>query len=194
MVYLGNEQGTKAYRLFDPTTQKICVSRDVKFKENETWVWKEYISEHINDEPKWTNFKIENLEVTSKHHDQGTQPVEEDNEFPNSGDDGYASLTIGSPLHSQTPHTPSTNSSHVNSQVTPNISTQSIYQNNSAYKASLWIWFTPIAKYGGDLVKASGKGKAKKAVRLLYSGRNHYDLLVWRVGRSTVATGHLKDD
>nr|GEY93855.1 zinc finger, CCHC-type [Tanacetum cinerariifolium] len=131
MVYLGNEQGSKAYRLFDPTTQKICVSRDVKFKENETWDWKEYISEHINDEPEWIDFKIENLKVTSEHHDQGTQPVEEDNEFPNNDDDGYASPTIGSPLHSQTPHTPSTSSSQVNYQVTPNISTQSIYQSNS---------------------------------------------------------------
>nr|GEW57932.1 zinc finger, CCHC-type [Tanacetum cinerariifolium] len=74
MVRLGNEKGLKAYRLFDPTTQKICVSRDVKFKENETWDWKEYISEHINDESEWTDFKIENLEVTSEHHDQGTQP------------------------------------------------------------------------------------------------------------------------
>nr|GEX91741.1 ribonuclease H-like domain, reverse transcriptase, RNA-dependent DNA polymerase [Tanacetum cinerariifolium] len=45
MVYLGNEQGSKAYQLFDPTTQKICVSRDVKFKENETWDWKEYIND-----------------------------------------------------------------------------------------------------------------------------------------------------
>nr|GFA05368.1 ribonuclease H-like domain, reverse transcriptase, RNA-dependent DNA polymerase [Tanacetum cinerariifolium] len=44
MVYLGNEQGSKAYRLFDPTAQKICVSRDVKFEENETWDWKEYIN------------------------------------------------------------------------------------------------------------------------------------------------------
>ncbi|GJY00877.1 ribonuclease H-like domain, reverse transcriptase, RNA-dependent DNA polymerase [Tanacetum coccineum] len=35
---------SKAYRLFDPKTQKICVSRDVKFKENETWDWKEYLS------------------------------------------------------------------------------------------------------------------------------------------------------
>ncbi|GKA47796.1 zinc finger, CCHC-type containing protein [Tanacetum coccineum] len=123
MVYLGNEQGSKAYRLFDPTTQKICVSRDVKFKENETWDWKEYMSEHINDEPEWTDFKIENLEVTNEHHDQGTQPSEEDNEFPNNNDDGYASPTISSPSHSQTPHTPSTRSSPVNSQVTPNTST-----------------------------------------------------------------------
>nr|GEV88543.1 zinc finger, CCHC-type [Tanacetum cinerariifolium] len=44
MVYLGNEQESKAYRLFDPTTQRICVSRDVKFKENETWDWKEYMN------------------------------------------------------------------------------------------------------------------------------------------------------
>nr|GFA61443.1 zinc finger, CCHC-type [Tanacetum cinerariifolium] len=131
MVYLGNEQGSKAYQLFDPTTQKICVSRDVKFKENETWDWKEYISEHINDESKWTDFKIENLEDTSEHHDQGTQQIEEDNEFPNNDDDGYASPTTDSFSHSQTSHTPSTSSSQVNSQITPNTSTQSIYQSDS---------------------------------------------------------------
>ncbi|GJV06663.1 zinc finger, CCHC-type containing protein [Tanacetum coccineum] len=39
MVYLGNEHGSKAYRLFDPTTQRICVSRDVKFKQDEELDW-----------------------------------------------------------------------------------------------------------------------------------------------------------
>ncbi|CAN0879816.1 OVARIAN TUMOR DOMAIN-containing deubiquitinating enzyme 3 [Linum grandiflorum] len=34
--------------------------------------------------------------------------------------------------------------------------------------------FLPIAEYGGEF----GKWKRKKAVKLLYSGRNHYDLLV----------------
>nr|GFA82363.1 ribonuclease H-like domain, reverse transcriptase, RNA-dependent DNA polymerase [Tanacetum cinerariifolium] len=130
MVYLGNEQGSKAYRLFDPTTQRICVSRDVKFKENETWNWKEYMSEHINEEPEWTNFKIGNLKVTNEHHDQGIQPIEEDNEFPNNDDD-YASPTRDSPTYSQAPHTPSTSSSQVNSQVTPNILTQSNYQSDN---------------------------------------------------------------
>ncbi|KAL1804670.1 OVARIAN TUMOR DOMAIN-containing deubiquitinating enzyme 3 isoform X2 [Daucus carota subsp. sativus] len=38
--------------------------------------------------------------------------------------------------------------------------------------------FIPIAEYGVDYSKASWTGKAKKAVRLLYSGKNHYDLLV----------------
>ncbi|GJY12915.1 ribonuclease H-like domain, reverse transcriptase, RNA-dependent DNA polymerase, partial [Tanacetum coccineum] len=98
MVYLGNEQGSKAYRLFDPTTQRVCVSRDVKFNENETWDWKDYISEHTDDEPEWTDFRIGNLEVTNKHHDHETQPLEEDNEFPNNNDDDYASPR-NSPLH-----------------------------------------------------------------------------------------------
>nr|GEY23386.1 ribonuclease H-like domain, reverse transcriptase, RNA-dependent DNA polymerase [Tanacetum cinerariifolium] len=43
VYFLRNEQGSNAYRLFDPTTQRICVSKDVKFKENETWDWKEYM-------------------------------------------------------------------------------------------------------------------------------------------------------
>nr|GEX60055.1 ribonuclease H-like domain, reverse transcriptase, RNA-dependent DNA polymerase [Tanacetum cinerariifolium] len=131
MVYLGNEQGSKAYRLFDPTTQRVCVSRDVKFKKDEAWDWKDYRSEHINDEPVWTNFKIGDLEVTNKHHDQETQPIEDVNEFPNNDDDDSASPTRDSPLHSQTPHTPSTRSSEVNSQVTPNFSTQSYYQSDN---------------------------------------------------------------
>ncbi|GJV97154.1 zinc finger, CCHC-type containing protein [Tanacetum coccineum] len=87
MIYLGNEQGSKAYRLFDPITQRICVSRDVKFKENETWDWKDYMSEHTDNEPEWTDFRIENLE----HHDHEIQPLEEDNEFPNNDNDDYAS-------------------------------------------------------------------------------------------------------
>nr|GEU53607.1 ribonuclease H-like domain, reverse transcriptase, RNA-dependent DNA polymerase [Tanacetum cinerariifolium] len=61
----------------------------------------------------------------------GFQPIEEDNEFPNNDDDDYASPIRYYPLHSQTPHTPSTRSSKVNSQVTPNFSTQSYYQRDN---------------------------------------------------------------
>ncbi|KAL8140622.1 hypothetical protein V2J09_006643 [Rumex salicifolius] len=38
--------------------------------------------------------------------------------------------------------------------------------------------FIPIAEYGAEFCKGSGKGSPKRAVvRLLYSGSNHYDLL-----------------
>ncbi|GJU21043.1 ribonuclease H-like domain, reverse transcriptase, RNA-dependent DNA polymerase, partial [Tanacetum coccineum] len=89
------------------------------------------MSKHINDEPEWTDFRIGDLEATNEHHDQGFQPIKEDNEFPNNDNDDYASSSRDSPLHSQTPHTPSTRSSEINSQVTPNFSTQSYYQSDN---------------------------------------------------------------
>nr|GEX83346.1 zinc finger, CCHC-type [Tanacetum cinerariifolium] len=91
MVYLGNEHGSKAYRLFDPTTQRICVSRDVKFKEDEKWDWSKYLGENTNDEPEWTDFIIGNLEETNDHHDLENHPNKEDNDFPYNDDDGYDS-------------------------------------------------------------------------------------------------------
>nr|GEW44218.1 zinc finger, CCHC-type [Tanacetum cinerariifolium] len=118
-------------RLYDMDNKifmKVTRQRNRLYKAN---LRIEYMSEHINDELEWTDFKIKNLEVTSEHHDQGTQPSKEDNEFPNNDNDGYASPKTGSPSDSQTPHTPLTSSSQVNSQVTPDISTQSIYQSDS---------------------------------------------------------------
>ncbi|XP_050214349.1 OVARIAN TUMOR DOMAIN-containing deubiquitinating enzyme 3 [Mercurialis annua] len=38
--------------------------------------------------------------------------------------------------------------------------------------------FIPIAEYGTEFRKGVKKGKPRKAVKLLYSGKNHYDLLV----------------
>lgn len=39
LVHLGTEPGSKAYRLLDPTQQRIVVSRDVVFEENKAWEW-----------------------------------------------------------------------------------------------------------------------------------------------------------
>ena len=37
LVHLGTEPGSKAYRLFDPLSRRIVVSRDVIFEENRAW-------------------------------------------------------------------------------------------------------------------------------------------------------------
>ncbi|MQL92908.1 hypothetical protein Taro_025542 [Colocasia esculenta] len=58
-----------------------------------------------------------------------------------------------------------------------------IYQSMSELKlvthamGSRGTGFIPIAEYGSEFRKAS-KGKPRTTVRLLYSGKNHYDLLV----------------
>lgn len=40
LVHLGTKPGSKAYRLFDPETRRIVVSRDVVFDETKGWNWK----------------------------------------------------------------------------------------------------------------------------------------------------------
>lgn len=41
VVNLGKEPGTKAYRLLDPVSKKVFVSRDVVFQETKSWEWKQ---------------------------------------------------------------------------------------------------------------------------------------------------------
>lgn len=39
LVHLGTEPGSKAYRLFDPCSNRVVGSRDVIFKEEKAWRW-----------------------------------------------------------------------------------------------------------------------------------------------------------
>lgn len=68
LVHLGTEPGSKAYRMFDPTTQRIIVSRDVVFDETKSW--------------KWSNFDNEEIEksgmFTFAFGDYGNQGIRED--------------------------------------------------------------------------------------------------------------------
>ena len=41
MIFIGYEQGSKAYRLYDPSKRKLVVSRDVVFEEDRCWDWQE---------------------------------------------------------------------------------------------------------------------------------------------------------
>lgn len=41
LIHLGTEPGSKAYRMYDPQTRKISVSRDVIFDETKGWNWEE---------------------------------------------------------------------------------------------------------------------------------------------------------
>lgn len=39
LIHLGTEPGSKAYRLYDPQSRKVTVSRDVVFDETRGWNW-----------------------------------------------------------------------------------------------------------------------------------------------------------
>jgi hypothetical protein len=39
MVFIGYEEGSKAYRVFDPVTKKLRITRDVIFEEERPWKW-----------------------------------------------------------------------------------------------------------------------------------------------------------
>nr|KYP63615.1 Retrovirus-related Pol polyprotein from transposon TNT 1-94 [Cajanus cajan] len=46
-VLLGISDESKAYRLYDPISQRIIISRDVVFAENEAWEWNNHESTTI---------------------------------------------------------------------------------------------------------------------------------------------------
>lgn len=41
MIFVGYETGTKGYRVYDPVTKKLHISRDVIFEESKGWDWKQ---------------------------------------------------------------------------------------------------------------------------------------------------------
>ena len=43
-MFLGVSETSKAYKLYDPLTKKVVVSRDVVFDEKKTWTWEEKIT------------------------------------------------------------------------------------------------------------------------------------------------------
>ncbi|GJX20686.1 zinc finger, CCHC-type containing protein [Tanacetum coccineum] len=74
MVYLGSDPRSKAYRLFGQIKNRICVNRNVKFKEDETWDWEEYTKDFNLKRLKWTDFIIGNNETS------GTQYISNESE------------------------------------------------------------------------------------------------------------------
>lgn len=45
LVHLGTEPGSKAYRMFDPTSKRVVVSRDVIFDESKGWKWNNSVTD-----------------------------------------------------------------------------------------------------------------------------------------------------
>jgi hypothetical protein len=69
MVFLGYEEGSKAYRLYDPVTGRVIVSRDVVFDEAAAWKWdEEEMAVGEGAHGISGSFVVEQLVITSQVH------------------------------------------------------------------------------------------------------------------------------
>ena len=62
MVFIGYETGTKGYRVYDPVTKKLHISRDVIFEEGQAWNWKQ----QTQAEPVSSVFDVEYYTVVGQ--------------------------------------------------------------------------------------------------------------------------------
>lgn len=61
----------KAYRLFDPVSQKIVVSRDVIFEEDRGWEWDNNHHKAAMEDLEWPMEEVEDIEVTDESLEDG---------------------------------------------------------------------------------------------------------------------------
>lgn len=89
LVHLGTEPGSKAYRLYDPHTKRVVVSRDVVFDESKGWEWNKLSVETRNNESfeiqvgRFGNHGlsgVEETEHTSRDDQREIEEVKEETE------------------------------------------------------------------------------------------------------------------
>ena len=67
VVNLGQEPGTKAYRLYDPNSGAIHVSRDVVFEESKSWPWTDT---EIDESVAAPSFTVVNISTEATENDE----------------------------------------------------------------------------------------------------------------------------
>lgn len=72
-ILLGVSEESKAYRLYDPISQRIIISRDVVFEEDKSWDWEKKFEEDVVCELEWGDFEEQACE-----HDENGEPSEAD--------------------------------------------------------------------------------------------------------------------
>ena len=73
-MLLGFSEESKGYRLYNPATKKIVVSKDVVFEENKGWSWNEN-AEHTESELKWNDDDLPWGESDSDGEEEAGEPV-----------------------------------------------------------------------------------------------------------------------
>lgn len=77
-VLLGDSEESNAYRLYDPISQKIIISRDVVFKEDKHWDWDEKYKEFTICYLEWGDCEEEATENVERNETYSDPEIEDD--------------------------------------------------------------------------------------------------------------------
>ena len=75
-VLLGVSEESKAYRLYDPISQRIIISRDVVFEEDKSWDWDKTHEESIMCDLEWGD-QEETVDVFDENEERSNITAEE---------------------------------------------------------------------------------------------------------------------
>lgn len=89
-VMLGYNEESKGYKMINPTTKKVIISRDVVFEEEESWDWGRTEEEARNDILDWGEASDEEAYASSDESEDGDSHQEEGESA-----DGLSSISSG---------------------------------------------------------------------------------------------------
>lgn len=104
-VFLGLSEGSKAYRMYDPVSKKVIVSRDMVFEEDKKWEWDKLVEEANNMVLTWGDVEKQ------QGNEKGSVRAEEEQNEDDANDsgltlseeadyNGYGSMSIEATAHS----------------------------------------------------------------------------------------------
>jgi hypothetical protein len=114
MVFIGYEIGSKAYRMYDPATKRLHVSRDVVFDEEARWNW-----EAPEELPVCSSFTVEYPAYATRAATAKAAAAERAAPMPASAASPRASPAAGSTVSDTPAATPSPTRSGGAAAVTP---------------------------------------------------------------------------
>lgn len=78
-IMLGVSDESKGYRLFDPKTKRVVVSKDVIFEEEKSWDWGPNYKEQIDADFVWSNDDLSSDESEGSHRVETDGDSDDDN-------------------------------------------------------------------------------------------------------------------
>jgi hypothetical protein len=81
MIFIGYEPGSKAYRVYGPTTRRVHVSRDVVFDEAACWDWDKDVTAAERSEELVVEYTMSSVPVAATHVPRRASPTPSGTEY-----------------------------------------------------------------------------------------------------------------